>query len=224
LRIEGLTDYANGLRGVHYQRRRETQAIKQASKPRVTPDIRYPPSGKHWPAYVIPGSVDWALILGRNDDTLIWMHRFAAYPTGLMCLLEVRLRPGTHERHIRHTDPDEFTGADQVSGLRYGLQVATGDTAVLQHDPSGGEYWPRARTSGPMTLRQMGGGGDPFRLSQGLWLNPLPPDGPMSFAAVWPERDIDETVVTVDAGEALAAADRAVEGWPKWAASADQHD
>jgi hypothetical protein len=36
----------------------------------------------------------------------------------------------------------------------------------------------------------------------------------LSFAAVWPARDIEETVVTVDAGEAHAAAERAVEAWP----------
>jgi hypothetical protein len=50
----------------------------------------------------------------------------------------------------------------------------------------------------------------------------LPPSGPVRFVAVWPQRDIEETVVTVDADEAIEAAARAVEAWPMPPGSDDE--
>ena len=39
----------------------------------------------------------------------------------------------------------------------------------------------------------------------GLWLWPLPPDGPLTFVLSWDVLDLDERIVTVDATELVDA-------------------
>jgi hypothetical protein len=58
--------------------------------------------------------------------------------------------------------------------------------------------------------------------TQSFWLFPLPPSRTLRFAAVWPQPDIEETVVTVDADEAIEAAARAVEVRPMPSGSDDE--
>ena len=210
-RFDDLVEYASDLR---YARRYRREAVLGID-PELAPDVerrrRQEAAASAWPAFVIPGAVPWALVLGRSDDTVVWVHHFAAYPTGLMFHLEVRLRPGTERRHSQQADPDAFPLDDQLLGLRYGLQVSTGETAVKQH----GGWLPRRGQSGALNLQPLSMHGSDSTYSESQWLHPLPPAGSLGFAAVWPERDIEETVVTVDAGEAHAAAERAIEPWPK---------
>jgi hypothetical protein len=210
-RLDDLVEYASDLRYARRYRREDALAREQALAPEVELRLRQEAAASEWPASVIPGALPWALVLGRSEDTVVWVHHFAAYPTGLMFHLEVRLRPGTQRRHTQQHDPDAFPLDETLLGLRYGLQVSTGETAVRQL----GNWRRGSGQTGSLNLRPMNMHGSDSVYNESQWLHPLPPTGSLSLAAVWPERDIGETVVTVDAGEAHAAAERAIEAWPK---------
>jgi hypothetical protein len=83
-RFDDLVEYASDLR---YARRYRREAVLGID-PELAPDVqrrrRQEAAASAWPAFVIPGAVPWALVLGRSDDTVVWVHHFAAYPTGLM--------------------------------------------------------------------------------------------------------------------------------------------
>jgi hypothetical protein len=46
-----------------------------------------------------------------------------------------------------------------------------------------------------------------------FWLWPLPPAGPLTWHATWPDRGIDETSITVDASDLAEAASQAKQLW-----------
>ena len=68
-RFDDLVEYASDLR---YARRYRREAVLGID-PELAPDVerrrRQEAAASAWPAFVIPGAVPWALVLGRSDDT-----------------------------------------------------------------------------------------------------------------------------------------------------------
>jgi len=59
------------------------------------------------------------------------------------------------------------------------------------------------------------GGGGGGRWSQGYWVWPLPPEGPLAFVCEWPIADISETRTEIDSALLRDAAGDAVTVWPE---------
>ena len=77
-------------------------------------------------------------------------------------------------------------------------------------------------------LRPGGGGGSMGTYRLGFWLWPLPPPGPLTWVSEWPDLDLPENSVEVDATILEAAASEAEQLWevdpneayqPPWGAS-----
>ena len=58
-------------------------------------------------------------------------------------------------------------------------------------------------------------GGNDRRYDSNFWVHPLPPDGPVTFVAAWPEHGVAETRAELDAAAIHAAVARAVTLWPE---------
>ena len=58
-------------------------------------------------------------------------------------------------------------------------------------------------------------GGTGRRWDGNFWVHPLPPDGPVTFVASWPEYGAAETRAGLDGTVIRAAAARAVVLWPE---------
>jgi hypothetical protein len=97
--------------------------------------------------------------------------------------------------------------------LRFGVEFADGgratslDLYVLSpHDPAGAPK--------PPVLWPCGGGGGGGRWGHDVWVWPLPPAGPLTFACEWPALGIPFSRAVIDAGRIHDAACRAHLLWP----------
>lgn len=191
-----------------------------APPPRPKPSRREPKPWDGPPDGWIGGWVPWRVLLHRSDSGLAVLRDFEAFPTGLEFSLVTRLKEDPSER--------EGPGGRHAffalgSGLRLGVAFADGRKTVagrsLNQQPTGDPSQPVLRPGGG------GGGGSTYRLS--LWLWPLPPPGPLTWVSHWPDRNLPETSVEVDATILEAAAGEAEQLWevdsnetdqPRWGA------
>jgi hypothetical protein len=94
--------------------------------------------------------------------------------------------------------------------LRFGVRFADGRAATnLARRPD----WRSDEPGGPV-LMEMGGGSDGRRVDLRLWVWPLPPPGPVTFACEWPAFGVPESTADLDAAVILDAAARSVDLWP----------
>ncbi len=154
------------------------------------------------------GFVPWRLLLVRTSDIYSVITDVEAYPTGVQFTIASRFRPGAVDLHPRPGRPP-MMHFGQPDGPRFGVGFADGrKTATGLGLPR-----PDVDPEGPVLMpRGGGGGGEEWRM--GLWLWPLPPPGPLAFVTAWAELGIEETTVTVQAEDLIAAADRAEQLWP----------
>jgi hypothetical protein len=111
--------------------------------------------------------------------------------------------------------------SDPFDRMRHRGPEASGDVlrlGVLYADGRRG-----ATTGGPrlpddpehVILMAGGGAGDAYRWDCTFWVHPLPPDGPMTFVAAWPEYGAAQAQAELDGATIRAAATRAVSLWPE---------
>ena len=141
-------------------------------------------------------------MLACSDAVAVFLHGIACYASGFAFTLEVtyRYEPPEDEEPRHHPlgmwGPRPREGAD-----RFGIGYSDGRRATLdeRHPPQ-----PPSST-GPLTILQGGGHGGRGHYSGELWVQPLPPPGPVTFAVEWAAEAIDETLATSE-GERFAAA------------------
>ena len=68
---------------------------------------------------------------------------------------------------------------------------------------------------GAIRLSSEGGDSSSHTWDSRHWVHPLPPAGPLTFFATWPDQDVDEVSVAMDAALIRAAAGDAEELWPE---------
>ncbi len=166
------------------------------------------------PDAVIPGSVPGELILIRTGRVALAIGSVRAYPNGFEFTAHVRMRGEDEDEPVWH-DPFDRRGrrGRQPPGdvLRLGLLYADGRRAAT---PS--HWWPGEDADpGRLVLQQGGSGGNARRWDGGFWVHPLPPDGPVTFVASWPEYGAAETRAELDGSTIGEAAVRAVILWPE---------
>jgi hypothetical protein len=175
----------------------------EPSRPRrpltPAPEWSGPPEG------ALPGVVAVELVLARNERAAVYVGRCAAYPAGFE--FEVRviaaaagLDPSLNGAYARRSGD----GNNYSEMLRFGIEFSDGAhaTNVRYQTPADG---PPA----PPYLRGMGGSGSTTSWSQGFWVWPLPPPGPLTFVCEWPAADISQTRTEIDAQTVIDAGARA---------------
>jgi hypothetical protein len=151
--------------------------------------------------------VPWRIPLAQTDDAYALLREFEAFPSGLRFAMFAMFR-----------DPDVlYPGRGRPApvfvheiGPRFGVEFADGRRAVtgIHHnrpDQPGNEAQPILRTGGG------GSFGGTSRLS--FWLWPLPPPGPLTWHATWPDRALSDSSVEVDASVLAEAAEQAQQLW-----------
>ncbi len=153
-----------------------------------------PPEG--W----LGGFVAVRLVMARTPELLITFGRGEAFPTGVQMEMQVITRRPTRGSLSLHDDDND---------LRLGVAFSDGRKwqGGQRERPWGGSTPP-----GPI-LAPTGGGGSSNEWHQDLWLWPLPPAGPVTFALEWPREGIAETTVVIEGALFRAAADQAEQLW-----------
>jgi hypothetical protein len=186
------------------------EPISPQDEPR---EPRYrPPPWFSAPEGTLPGVVPLELLLAKTDKAAVCVTRIGAYPTGFELQLltmvaeeDIDLDPmlfGPHRprrgRHARES-PDGM--------LRFGVQFAIGSKATNAN----GHHFPEKDEGPPQgpVMNPGGGGGGGGTWRQDFWVWPLPPPGPLTFAAEWGDAGIPLTLSEIDSKLLLEAADRA---------------
>jgi hypothetical protein len=164
------------------------------------------------PDAVIPGAVPGELLLIRTEEVAVAIGGICAYPNGFEFTARVRMRgkdkngPGWHDPFDRFGRRGPRASGDV---LQLGLLFADGRrgaTTARNWAPADPEH---------LVLQPGSGGGSDRRWDGTFWVHPLPPDGPVTFVAAWPEYGVPETQAEVDGAPVRAAAARAVILWPE---------
>jgi hypothetical protein len=178
------------------------------------------PEHKPWhgpPLRTLPGRLAETLVLARTDRVAVAVGGFAVYPTGFTFAFEtVPRRYGPRE----WADLDHFGFGHGIGDqgelppelLRFGVEFADGSRATSLDRLSRRDEDPDAVPRAPV-LWPMGGGGGGGRWTHNVWVWPLPPSGPLTFACEWPALDIPLTRLDIDAESVRQAAGRSILLW-----------
>jgi hypothetical protein len=177
--------------------------------PRVLSGADLAPSSLHHaPRSWVGGHLSWHIQLIETEDIYVVLSDFSAFPSGVEFTLRTTFHPGrirVSERPSGLGRPGWFLGAADDGrlgvGLADGRKTATG---LLSRSPT-------QEREGPLIIPGRIGPDSIDRMSASFWLWPLPPTGPITFAAEWPYQGIDERAVTLDAHELVMASRKAEE-------------
>lgn len=154
-------------------------------------------------------------VLGRGDDVVIALTGAHVYSDGVELLVDRHLRRGSRDAREWQLAQMDFTGhwgpaTNGAERLRWGLVLGDGERVFAD-----GHFGvPEPGPTGGYTVRLTGGGGsgagEGYSMHEGLWLHPLPPEGPLELVLQWPAFGVEESRVIVDGGQlrALAASVR----------------
>ena len=166
------------------------------------------------PDEVIPGSVPGEVMLIRTGQVAVTIGSVRAYPNGFEFTAHVRVRgedenePVWHDPFGRHGRRGEPPPGDV---LRLGVMYADGRRAAI----NGGHWPPDEADPGRLVVQHGGSSGNARRWDGQFWVHPLPPEGPVTFVASWPEYGVAEARAELDGAAIVAAAARAVILWPE---------
>ncbi|MFJ4038118.1 hypothetical protein ACIPVB_08515 [Microbacterium sp. NPDC090007] len=156
-------------------------------------------------------------LLARADDVVIALMGVRVFSDGVEFLLDRHLRRGGRDPREWQLAQMDFAGhfgvADRTPGrLRWGLSLGDGQRLLLD-DPFGFPHPHRHDApSEPQrhTVRVTGGGGsgggDDYTMHDGLWLWPLPPEGPLDIVVQWTTFGVAESRFSLDGGHLRALA------------------
>ena len=158
----------------------------------------------------MPGSVAADLLLLRTEEVAVTLGLLRAYTSGFEFTVDTYSRA----RRLRHGGMPgrrAFEEAEAEGGLRLGLEFSDGRRAEI------GTPRPYPDQVGPDTLVVVpaGSGGSDRSWHGRFWVHPLPPPGPLSFVAAWPDFAVTEARIELEADAILSAAERANALWPE---------
>jgi hypothetical protein len=171
-------------------------------QPRVYPQLPW-----DRPLNVVPIPVPVSVELARTDDTVVRLHGFDVYPSGIAYEVRVWLRPGTEPR------PDPGMYDPWSESPRVGWLLEDG-TKVGARAP--GPYADDTQSDAPFHINGIGGESGDLRAAYGHWLYPVPPGDRWVAVVEWRARGIPETQVEVDVRGIHEAADAAAAAGPLW--------
>jgi hypothetical protein len=172
------------------------------------------------PENEVPAGLEFSAVLGRSDETAVFVSSFRVYSTGLGFTLSVRLR--REPRHdLAHRINELISGHgpggredDLEERLLLGVEYADGRTATNLTSP----WPPRLQESEADPLEPLlsasGGGGGGRTYDQDFWLSPLPPAELLTMVCRWPGFGIAESHVELDGAQLAAALARVQTLWP----------
>lgn len=151
------------------------------------------------------GFVPLRLVLVRDARRAITISDITAFRTGVSLMV-------THRTRLPELAGAGGPGGFGPPGLATArLGIAFADGSKWQ---SGQPFFARPDTPPPAPYVQfLGGGGSRDHQRLELWVWPLPPSGPVTFAFAWPDENVDETTVDVDGDVFRTAADEAQQVW-----------
>jgi hypothetical protein len=164
---------------------------------------------------VIPASVPGEPVLIRTEQVAVAIGSIRAYPNGFEFTAHVRTRDEEGNEWGGY-DPLNLHGRRdrQTSGgvLLLGLMYADGRRGAAT-----GGHWQRGDDAGHerLIVDQAGSSASERRWDGEFWVHPLPPGGPVTFVASWPDHGVAETRAELDGAAIRAAAARAVTLWPE---------
>lgn len=149
----------------------------------------------------LPASVALDVVLAETPDVVISISAVEVYRNGIDVQIDVR------------------TGGDVVASAAGGGFIE--EVLIGVEYPDGRRatnlpMWPPPTAPSPseVQLRMVGGSGGQRAADMRIYLTPLPPPGTIKLVCAWPQRDVRETTILVDAEPLLAAAARSRELWP----------
>jgi hypothetical protein len=150
-----------------------------------------------------------------NDNVALILTMARVYTNGVEFVIDRRIRRGSASRqewremqsaihnHFAYFDPER---------VRYGVVLGDGQQLIADLGP--GMY---GSTPDKHSLTPSGGGGgggeDTYRFDDGMWLWPLPPEGPLEVVVQWLAFDVAESHVVLDSAPLIALASRARPAW-----------
>jgi hypothetical protein len=144
-------------------------------------------------------------LLSQDENAVVSIPHLDVYPNGFRINVAILVNPNkAHEIQASiHRRP--------MGSVRIGVRFADGRVGGRD----GMFDAPRDEEGIPTRpiVRQLGGGGGSGGWRFSAWVFPLPPDGPLEIFVALPPPATDETSVTVDGSEILAAAERAKVIW-----------
>ncbi len=146
--------------------------------------------------------------LARSSDVVVALGGITAYSDGLLLHMVV-LFADEQKRELLDWSLQEFSRSP--GRFRLGVQFPGGARAMT----GTGDAPPLEAPQDRAVLMLLDSAAGPLRWHGDYWLWPLPEDGSMVLATRWPDRGIDERLVSVETASLLAAA--ATSG-PVWTA------
>lgn len=150
-----------------------------------------------------------------DDRFAVQLEGLSVYPNGFAINVLVLMNP-----HLERTGPGMamFAGGGTDPFQRFpriGVRFADGRTAGRNSPGLGLQGTPKDEDGFPTepVLSFTGGGGGSRGYHFGVWVHPLPPDGPLEIYLSLPGASDHETKTTLDGTAVRAAADHATVVW-----------
>ncbi|MGO4593604.1 hypothetical protein AB4Z18_07255 [Leifsonia sp. 2TAF2] len=153
--------------------------------------------------------------IASNDTVALILSMARVYSNGVEFLIDRRIRRAGRSRQewqgLQFRMHDHFGGWDPKR-LRYGVVLGDGQQLIADIGPGMFGVTPEKHS---LTRSGGGGGGgeDTYRFDDGMWLWPLPPEGPLEVVVQWPAFDIPESHVVLDSAPLLQLASQARPVW-----------
>jgi hypothetical protein len=159
------------------------------------------------------------LILARGANVVVALPQVTVYRTGCLFTVELVLR----KAQLSSDDWRDLTSsAIDATGpskrwervLRLGLRYPDGTTVTNLDSPQLNDA--EAPVGPLLSWTPAGSGGSRTHQTSELamWLWPLPPAQPLTFAVEWPVGGIELATTELDGAELVGAAERSVSYWP----------
>ena len=169
------------------------------------------------PVNMLPATWPVAVLLSRTDEVAISVLGAHVYPSGMTLRFLLASRKQQDDPHALQALSLPLRargGLEPDNILRLGVRYSDGRSWSSLGQPDMLQTLEVDFDETTPRLVPMGGSGNGKTYEQGMYLTPLPPDGPLEFLCAWPRYSIPETSATIDATGIITAAENAVELWP----------
>ena len=174
-----------------------------------------PPSWDRPSEGTLPAIVPVGEVVHRTDDVVVELEQLRVYPNGFTINLFILTNPHVGQGRANYR---MLGGAGPDQALRFpriGVRFADGRTAGREANLGSNLDVAKDDRGIPTEpiLRMTGGGGGSDGYHFGVWVYPLPPDGPLDVYVSLPAADDPESKVVLDGAAVRSAAERAQVIW-----------